>query len=98
LLRLAAAERPENRAAMQAFVDRWHPLARRAVEALAPLLPGGAALAGAVDPCAEGIVALGLRLPGARGAEGERARGDDGARAADGAAGATGEAAEGVGP
>ncbi|HEU4406921.1 MAG TPA: hypothetical protein VFS43_16760 [Polyangiaceae bacterium] len=67
LLRHAAAERPENRAAMQAFVDQWHPLARRAIGALAPLLPGGAALAGAADPCAEGVAALGLRLPGGGG-------------------------------
>lgn len=61
LLRLAVDARPENRRAMQAFVDKWHPLARRGVEALAPALPSAAAPA--TDPCAAGISALGLGLP-----------------------------------
>lgn len=69
LFRLVAEERPSNREAMQAFVDRWHPLALRAVEALAPALPADPAralgtLAGLDAGCATRALALGLKLPG----------------------------------
>lgn len=38
LFRLAAEDDPENRRVMQGFLDQWHPLTLRAVEALAPVL------------------------------------------------------------
>jgi toluene monooxygenase system protein E len=65
LFRLVAEDRPENRQAMQTFLDRWHPLALRAVEALAPALSMDPehALAGLGDACAARVVGLGLRLP-----------------------------------
>jgi toluene monooxygenase system protein E len=50
LFQLAAADHPENREAIQVFVDKWHPMASRGVSALASALPAGHTPAGQVTP------------------------------------------------
>jgi toluene monooxygenase system protein E len=66
LLRLAVEDDPENRRVMQGFLDRWHPLTLRAVEALAPVLSADPAksLRELNDSHGSHLAALGLDVPG----------------------------------
>jgi toluene monooxygenase system protein E len=61
LFEVALADRPENRAVLQGWVNRWHPEARQAAEGLAEIVPGEGLRAEAAGRSA--LQALGLVPP-----------------------------------
>jgi toluene monooxygenase system protein E len=53
LLRMAIAARPENADVVRGWLERWDPLAKRAIEGLAPLFDGEAVVASVEAACDE---------------------------------------------